>query len=49
MSGIDYSQDAIAMCGGPKMARSVTEGWSHDEGRGGRSVAGVQRGHETNV
>ena len=25
MGGIDYSQDAIVMCGRPKMARSVTE------------------------
>ena len=28
---------------------SVTEGWSHDEGRGGRIVTGVQREHETKV
>ena len=49
VSGIDYSQDAIVMCGRPKMACSVTEGWSHDEGRGGRSVTGVQRGHEEKV
>ena len=34
------------MCGRPKMARSVTEGWSHDKGRDGRSVTGVQRGHK---
>ena len=31
------------------MALSVTEGWSHDEGRGGRSVTAVQRVHETKV
>ena len=31
------------------MARSVTEGWSHDEGRGGRSVSGVKWGHKTRV
>ena len=31
------------------MVGSVTEGWSHDEGRGGRSVTGVQLGHETKV
>ena len=36
------------MCG-PKMARSVTEGQSHDEGRGGRGVTGVQWGHKTKV
>ena len=46
VSGIDYSQDTIVMYGRPKMARSVTEGWSHD---GGRSVTGVQRGDETKV
>ena len=49
VSGIDYSQDAIVMSGRPKMACSVTEGWSHDEGSGGRSVTGVQRGHEAKV
>ena len=47
MGGIDYLQEAIVMCGRPKMASSVTEGWSHDKGRGGRSVTGVQCGHET--
>ena len=49
VSDIDYSQDAVVMCGRPKMARNVTESWSHDEGRGGRSVTGMQRGHETKV
>ena len=49
VNGKDYSQDAIVMCGRSKMARSVTDGWSHDEGRGGRSVTGVQRGHEAKV
>ena len=49
VGGIDYSLDAIVMCGRPKMACSVTEGWSHDEGRSGRSVTGVQWGHETKV
>ena len=47
VSGIDYSQDAIVMCGRRKMVRSVTKGWSDDEGRSGRSVTGMQRGHET--
>ena len=47
VSGMDHSQGAIVMCGRPIMARSVTEGWSHDKGRGGRSVTGVQWGHET--
>ena len=28
------------------MARSVAEGGSHDDGRGGRSVSGVQQGHK---
>ena len=38
VSGIHYSQDASVLCGRPKMAHSMTEGWSHDvEGRGGRS------------
>ena len=49
MSGIDYSQDAIVMCGRLKMAHSVTEGWSHDKGRGERRVTGVQWGHEESV
>ena len=29
---------------GTGMAGSVTEEWSHDEGRGGRSVTGLHRG-----
>ena len=29
------------LCGRPRMIGSVTEGWSHDEGGGGRSVPGV--------
>ena len=49
VGGIDYSQDAIVMCGRPKTAYSVAEGWSHDEGRGGRSVTEVQRGDKTKV
>ena len=49
VGGIDYSQYAIVTCGRPKMANSVIEGCSHDESRGGRSVTGVQRGHETKV
>ena len=49
VSGINYSQDAIVMCGRPKMAHGVTKGWSHDEGRGERSVTEVQWGHETKV
>ena len=43
-----YSQDATVMYGRPKMASGVTEGWSHDDGRGGRSVTGI-RGHKTNM
>ena len=34
------------MCGRPKMAHSVTDGWGHDEGRVGRSVTGVQTGKQ---
>ena len=49
VGGTDYSQDAIVMSGRPKMAHSVTEVWRHDEGSGGRSVTGVQRGHEAKV
>ena len=49
VSGIDYPQDAIVMCGRPEMAQSVTEGWSHDEGRGGKSVTIAQWGNKTKV
>ena len=38
VGGIDYSQDAIVMSGCPNMADCVTKGWTHDKGRGGRSV-----------
>ena len=47
VGGIHHLQDAIVMCRRPKMARNVTKGWSHDNGRGGRSVTGVQQGYET--
>ena len=40
VGGIDYSQDTIAMCGKAKMARSVTVGWTYDEGISERSVTG---------
>ena len=41
VGGIDYWEDTIVTCGRPRMVNSVTEGQSHDEGRGGRSVTGV--------
>ena len=44
VGGIDYSHDAIVMCGGPKMACSVTEGSSHDEASCGRTIPKVHRG-----
>ena len=40
------------MCGRPGMAGSVTEAWSHDKGRGGRSVTrvhGTTTGKRTKV
>ena len=36
---MDYWQGANVKCGRHGMARSVREAQSHDEGRGGRSVA----------
>ena len=41
MGGIEYWQGAIVGCGRPEIAISVTEGQSHDEARGGRSLTGV--------
>ena len=49
VGGIHFSQDAIVMCRRPKMACRVKEGWSHDEGRGVKSVTGVQWRDETKV
>ena len=41
-----YSQDAILKCESHKLAGGVTEGLSHYEGRGGRSVTGVSWWHK---
>ena len=43
MGGIDYWQDETVNCWGPRLAGSVMEAQSHDEGRKGRSVIGVYR------
>ena len=41
VGGKDYWQSTIVRCGRPGTANNVTEAQSHDEGRGGRSVTGV--------
>ena len=48
-AAVPLLQDAVVMCERPKMARSVIKACSHDEGGDGRSVKGVQRGHDVKV
>ena len=38
---MDYWQDETVTCGRPRMAGSVTDGRSHDEGGNGRNVTVV--------
>ena len=43
VGGIDYQQGTIVKCRRSGMANSATQACSHDEGQGGRSVAGVHQ------